>query len=72
MYMCYNYAGYSKCPYVSHTSHTPYHPRVNHCFDLIFQTNHPAFPLFHSRVRRRYSEFVWLRNKLGLDDVVMM
>ncbi|XP_020617071.1 sorting nexin-7-like [Orbicella faveolata] len=41
-------------------------------YEIDLKTNHPAFPLFHSRVRRRYSEFVWLRNKLGLDDMVMM
>ncbi|XP_078377973.1 uncharacterized protein LOC144661139 isoform X2 [Oculina patagonica] len=40
-------------------------------YEIELKTNHPAFPLFHSRVRRRYSEFVWLRNKLGIDDMVM-
>lgn len=40
-------------------------------YEIELKTNHPAFPLFHSKVRRRYSEFEWLRNKLGLDDIVM-
>ncbi|XP_068670371.1 sorting nexin-10-like isoform X2 [Montipora foliosa] len=40
-------------------------------YEIEVKTNHPAFPLFHSQVRRRYSEFVWLRNNLGLDDVLM-
>lgn len=41
-------------------------------YEIEMKTNNPAFPLFHSRVRRRYSEFVWLRNKLGLEDIIMV
>lgn len=41
-------------------------------YEIELKTNHPAFPLFHSQVRRRYSEFVWLRTRLGLDDFVML
>ena len=51
-----------------HGGHGVYY---NHLLVVIFsQTNNPTFPLLHSRIRRRYSEFVWLKNKLGLEDVV--
>lgn len=39
-------------------------------YEIELKTNNPTFPLLHSRIRRRYSEFVWLKNKLGLEDVV--
>ena len=45
------------------------------CFLLYFlflQTNHPEFALKESIVRRRYSEFVWLKQRFGLNDVMMV
>ena len=48
---------------------------VNLIFNLSFyflQTNHPEFALEETSVRRRYREFVWLKNRLGMNDVMMV
>jgi PX domain len=37
---------------------------------LFFQTNLPVFKLKDSTVRRRYSDFEWLRNELERDSKV--
>jgi len=41
-------------------------------YEIHVKTNHPEFALKESRVRRRYSEFVWLKQRLGLNDVMMV
>jgi len=41
-------------------------------YEIIVKTNHPEFAIKESNVRRRYSEFVWLKNKLGMNDVMMV
>lgn len=40
-------------------------------YEIVVKTNHPGIPLSYSKVRRRYSEFVWLRNRLGFSDIKM-
>ncbi|KAK3733794.1 hypothetical protein QZH41_015111 [Actinostola sp. cb2023] len=40
-------------------------------YEIELKTNHPCFPLLNSKTRRRYSEFIWLRSKLGLPDVMV-
>ena len=37
----------------------------------IFQTNLPVFRVKESSVRRRYSDFEWLRNELERDSKVI-
>lgn len=39
---------------------------------LVFQTNLPIFKLKESTVRRRYSDFEWLRNELERDSKIMV
>lgn len=39
---------------------------------LWFQTNLPVFKVKESTVRRRYSDFEWLRNELERDSKVWM
>ena len=39
---------------------------------LYFQTNLPVFRVKESSVRRRYSDFEWLRNELERDSKVIM
>ena len=39
-------------------------------FFQIFQTNLPVFRVKESSVRRRYSDFEWLRNELERDSKV--
>jgi len=41
-------------------------------YEINVKTNHPEFALKESKVRRRYSEFVWLKDKLGINDVMMV
>ncbi|EDO37393.1 predicted protein [Nematostella vectensis] len=41
-------------------------------YEVEVKTNHPCFPLFHSNTRRRYSEFAWLRSRLGLHDFILI
>ena len=38
--------------------------------DVVFQTNLPVFKVKESSVRRRYSEFEWLRSELERDSKV--
>ncbi|XP_066910857.1 uncharacterized protein [Clytia hemisphaerica] len=38
-------------------------------FEIELKTNHIAFTLKSSKVRRRYSDFVWLRNRLSKDTI---
>lgn len=38
----------------------------------IFQTNLPVFKVKESSVRRRYSDFEWLRNELERDSKVYL
>ena len=40
------------------------------CIFNIFQTNLPVFKVKESSVRRRYSDFKWLRNELERDSKV--
>lgn len=40
-------------------------------YEVHVKTNHPEFAIKESQVRRRYSEFVWLKNRLGINDVMM-
>lgn len=39
-------------------------------FTLLLQTNLPVFKVKESSVRRRYSDFEWLRNELERDSKV--
>ncbi|NXJ41349.1 SNX3 protein, partial [Ciconia maguari] len=39
---------------------------------LVFQTNLPIFKLKESTVRRRYSDFEWLRNELERESKVVV
>ena len=42
-----------------------------HCYvSLLFQTNLPVFKVKESSVRRRYSDFDWLRGELERDSKV--
>lgn len=40
-------------------------------FQLFLQTNLPVFKVKDSSVRRRYSDFEWLRNELERDSKVI-
>ena len=41
-------------------------------FDLMLQTNLPVFRVKESSVRRRYSDFEWLRNELERDSKIVV
>ena len=41
-------------------------------FALFFQTNLPVFRVKESSVRRRYSDFEWLRNELERDSKIVV
>jgi hypothetical protein len=45
-------------------------PPFNVLFRVLQQTNLPVFKLKESSVRRRYSDFEWLRNELERDSKV--
>ncbi|XP_047137082.1 sorting nexin-7 isoform X1 [Hydra vulgaris] len=40
-------------------------------YEVHVKTNHPEFAIKESNVRRRYSDFVWLKTKLGVNDIMM-
>ncbi|XP_066912945.1 uncharacterized protein [Clytia hemisphaerica] len=40
-------------------------------YEVHVKTNHPEFAIKDSQVRRRYSEFAWLKARLGMNDIMM-
>lgn len=67
------YMDYEICLHVSRANENdrffPPHPSCNR--DLLIQTTSVCFTKKMSRVRRRYSEFVWLRQKLQANSMPM-
>ena len=46
--------------------------KLNFRIDLMLQTNLPVFRVKESSVRRRYSDFEWLRNELERDSKIVV